>query len=293
MLTSVSKAIAHTKNWFNQPYPLYYVGKSLWVIVGVLVLMSFLFNFLFEPFHVYQPEHKMPFVFISLIHGLNTGFVLFLLSFLVKSKKTRNNWKIWKEVAFIFLFFLLVGIAQFLIRDIIYDNPNNWTRTYLLEEIRNTFMVGSLFLFIILPFNYNRLKSYYKEEPHLRNTGVISASTVSTIPVETPLANEQFYLDLNSFLFAKADGNYTEVYLINSSAEKLVKRMPLKMLEDKLSSYPYIFKIHRSYLVNTRSISRIQGNALGFRLEIQNGKYFLPVSRNRVPAFKQLMQDRT
>ena len=54
----------------SEQYPYLYQGKSLWTIISLLFLMTFFFGYLFEPFEVYIPEHKMNYFFIYFIHAL-------------------------------------------------------------------------------------------------------------------------------------------------------------------------------------------------------------------------------
>jgi hypothetical protein len=54
----------------RQPYPFYLKGDTLWIIAAILFFMSFVFNYFFQPFHVYTPEHKFDYFWISLIHSI-------------------------------------------------------------------------------------------------------------------------------------------------------------------------------------------------------------------------------
>src|SRR5690606_33743352 len=128
-------------------------GRSLWIISGLLFTMTLFFNYLFEPFEVYVPEHKMDFFWICFTHAVVPVLVLLQISILIKQGKIGDQWTVKKEFTFILSFIVVVGIAQFLIRDIIYDNPNNWSFRYLYEEIRNTFLEGTLFFFILISLN--------------------------------------------------------------------------------------------------------------------------------------------
>ena len=64
------------------------------------------------------------------------------------SVKEDTHWNLGKEILHISIILFLIGIADFLIRDVIYTNPNNWSLRYLWEEVRNTFLVGLLLQFI-------------------------------------------------------------------------------------------------------------------------------------------------
>jgi len=279
-------------NFLRQPYPFYYSGKALWIISGLLFAMSLLFNYLFEPFEVYVPEHKMDFFWISFIHATVPILILLLLSLFFKLYNIEEKWNIKKEISFVLLFIIIVGIAQFLIRDIIYDNVNNWSFRYLYEEIRNTFLIGILFISILVPLNFNRLYS-----KNIKNANVLNASHDLLEPVEnskllikTNLKNENLQLDINNLLFAKADGNYVELCLKEVEAKKIILRITLKELESVLRPYSNIIKTHRSYLVNMYHIKNITGNAQGYKLQLNNFNEIIPVSRNMINDFNAKMK---
>jgi len=68
-----------------------------------------------------------------------------------------------------------------------------------------------------------------------------------------------------------------------------LKRLPLKDFEIQLKAYPYILKIHRSYIVNLKAIKFISGNAQGYVLHLKNyPQKTIPVSRSKIKAFNIL-----
>ena len=281
--------------FLSQPYPFYYEGRDLWVIAGLVFFMTFIFTYFFEPFIVYEPEHRVNYFYICLIHSTTPVVILCLWSLFYKLKnKATEKWNVKREIFFVMIFFLLIGIGQFLIRDIIYDNPDNWSWYYLYEEIRNTFLVGTLFAAILIPLNLNY--QFYKNQkqalalfPFLVSDDVTTHS--SSVFIKTQVKNDDFYMVPDDFIFARSDGNYMEVYLMNgNTAEKIVKRLTVKELEAQLCKYPFIMKTHRSYLVNLKGVGTITGNAQGYRLKIKNYNETLPVSRYMISEFNKRFQ---
>ncbi len=270
-----------------QPYPFYYHGKNLWIVASLLFVMTIFFNYIFEPFEVYIPEHKMDHFWISSIHACTSVVIIGLLSLIKITSKSEENWNVRKEILLITFFLLLVGIAQFLIRDIIYNNPNNWSWKYLYEEIRNTLLIGTLFAIILTSLNYNRLNKKYIKNANALDlfTKELEPRTNSIVFIKTQVISDAFELDLNSFLFAKADGNYVELYLNENKINKVIKRITLKELESTLELYPNIIRTHRSYLINLHHIKSVVGNAQGYKLRLNNNDEMIPVSRNMIKEF--------
>ena len=279
-----------------QPYPFYYEGQFIVVITGIIFLMTFFFNYFFKPFNVDISEHKFDFFWISNLHAFISILVFIILISIIKLRpRIDEYWNVLRELLFLAILLFLIGVGQFLIRDIIYNNPNNWSLTYFIEEIRNTFLIGMLFTFIIVPLNFNRL--YYlnfkkANSIKLTNNQKSIALKSSVVFIETQVKNDAFQLEVSNFQFAKADGNYLEIYLDKEGkTEKLFKRISIKNLYSKLSSYPFIIKTHRSYLINIYKVENITGNAQGYKLRIKDHSDVIPVSRKMIPFFEEKMKN--
>ncbi|MCX2680485.1 LytTR family DNA-binding domain-containing protein [Galbibacter sp. EGI 63066] len=222
-----------------------------------------------------------------MIHSLTPAIVLYLLSIVGKVFRLEDRWNVGKEAILIFFFFLIVGLIQFLIRDIIYDNANNWSWDYLFEEIRNTFLVGLLFITILIPINFARLNTKNTNSANTLNNNIKNNPHVIKRANNNIKIND-LELDINQFMFAKSEGNYLEIYLYKRNPNKVLIRTTLKNVETLLKTYPNIIKTHRSYLVNYNYIEKINGNAQGYQLHIN--KYIVPVSRNMITNFNLSMK---
>lgn len=275
------------KQFLDQPYPFYFEGKSLTIIITVVFLMAFGFNYLFSPFNVYVPEHKMNYVFISMIHALVTIIVLLCLSLLLKiTPKYTEKWNVSKEIIFLGTFLILVGVGQFLIRDIIYDNPNNWSWQYFFEEIRNTFLVGILFVAILVPLNFSVLYRRNQNKASLLSQNKLFKDH-SKIYIKTAVKGDDFHLKMNDFLYAKADRNYVEIYsLLDSRIEKKLKRISIKDLDIQLTQFENVIRTHRSYMVNLNHLVAVKGNAQGYKIQLTDNEIIVPVSRSYIPKLE-------
>ena len=63
--------------------------------------------------------------------------------------------------------------------------------------------------------------------------------------------------------------------------------MTIRELESQLANLPWIFKTHRSYLVNLNKISAVSGNAQGYQLSLQQYSATVPVSRGQLKKFDE------
>lgn len=233
----------------------------------------------------------MSFFWISFIHSL-VAFLIVIIALAIANKiVNEDHWKVWKEIILISFLLLLIGIGQFLVRDVIYDNPDNWSWQYFYEEIRNTFLSGILFVFILVPINYLRLNRKH----FLTAESFTAKSTDPPIPdkiqlkIATQQKSDDFYLNPNDLIFAKTEANYLEIFLEGTNQPtKLLKRMTLKDFHRQLIECPQFFKTHRSYLVNLHKVKLVKGNAQGYQLYLKNYNDAVPVSRGMVTEFEKV-----
>lgn len=283
----------HFLDYIKQPYPFYYKDlKKVFLLLCLIALSSFLFTYLFEPFVVNVDEHKIDHLWIIILHSvipIPIAFIYLLL--LKKSVKNIENWTLGKEFLHLAVILFFIGLASFLIRDFIYTIPDNWSFRYLWEEIRNTFLVGILILIMILPLNLQRLISKHSND--LKNLPINQQHTnpvSAVVQIVTPMNKESFDFDIQAFLYAKVDGNYLEIFYKHSNEiKKDLKRLTLKEFTDQLESFPYIFKTHRSYVVNLNTIESFSGNAQGYVLHLKNyTECSIPVSRSKIEEFRRV-----
>lgn len=281
--------------YFDQPYPFYYKGRKLIQISIVIFVLSFFFNYVIQPFETNPAELKLSNFWVAFIHSINPLILLPLFSFVfIKIEAPIENWKLKYEFLFIIVLLIVAGTFQFLVRDILYDNPNNWSWFYVKKELINTFIVGSILAFLVVSVNLNI--QFYKnsEQASAFNLNLKEKTTVlanTEIYIETELKSESFQLDTQQFVFAQAQGNYVELWICNDLGTKsILKRLKLKDLETSLQAFPNMVRTHRSYLVNIDYIQNLNGNAQGYKLHLKNCKEIIPVSRNYLASFNQKLQ---
>ena len=277
-------------NFLKQPYPFYYEGKKLLQITAVLFLISLFFNYLLQPFDVNPQEQKMYYFWICCIHSFSPIFVLLCIALICKLfPKATDDWKIKNECILVFFLLLFTGTSQFLIRDIIYDNSMNWSWRYFREEIFNSFIAGIFLGPIIISINLNRqqLKNSQKADRISSAINTKEHQKNMLVTIETEVKSEKFVFEINSFIYAKAEGNYAEIFLKKEDkVQKLIKRIPIKNLETQLSAFPFIIKTHRSVLLNLNYIEKVTGNAQGYKVQLKDSSDTVPVSRNFIQSFE-------
>ncbi len=265
----------------SKTYPARYGSGSLKNTALLIFGILFGFLLLYKPFGVYEPELKFPYALICFFHALSPSLIFYsyfsCLNLLTGKKIIARGWTLFLECMHLSVVALLVGIASFLMRDAIYNNPYNWSYRYLWEEIRNCYLAGSL-LYVVFLSNIE-----FKRKPEVRNDPVIAGQQVQ---IATQVRQDDFSLQPEDLLYAKADGNYvTLTYLNDKTVTGQLKRISLAQLEAQLSNFSFVFRCHRAYLVNLKHINKVAGNSQGYILTFNHGAGSVPVSRARLADF--------
>lgn len=278
---------------FQQPYPYYYFRANLLKLAATAFIIVFIFLIAFKPFVVNPDEQRMSYWLICVIHALLPTLIFSVYFFVadqVLSEAQKDRWSLGTEIIHLIVLFFLFGVASFLIRDIIYTNPDNWSWHYFSEEVKNTFLGGTLISLILILLNFYRLYSKSQRQAIQINTHLhpLVVDQAQAVSITTNTKADDFVLDVTAFLFARAAGNYVEVYTREShTVAKTLKRLTLAQLEVQLASHA--LRTHRSYLVNPRHIVHVSGNAQGYEVSFANTDLKVPVSRSNLAAFDAAM----
>lgn len=280
------------KNIVNEPYPFNYEGRALlWLLPGIFIF-GLLFLFIFQPFNNNWEEHRYPFIIICVLHSVTA--VLCLLPFFLLANlwvKDKSSWTYGKELLLILFAFAAIGVGNYLIRDFIYaSDSNNWALKYLLEEVKNAFLMGLIIYPLFLWLNGSRLSTKHKKEGELLSEG-LGGNTLGgqkEIAIYNTSGTLELVLPEEKLLFIKADGNYISIYYQENGIQKKMIRNTLSAVSD---SYPAFFRPHRSYLVNVNEIERIGGNSQGYTLHFEDCDLSIPVSRNKKKELIELREN--
>jgi hypothetical protein len=122
----------------------------------------------------------------------------------------------------------------------------------------------------------DKIQTLKKEVSKNTNTVTIHSDTSETLTFNLP-----------ELLFIEADDNYSTVFWKNGHGlEKKLLRVNLKNIENQLNN-SFTIRCHRSYIVNVHAISAITGNTNGYKLQIRDSDFSIPVSR---PKGKELIE---
>lgn len=278
---------------FNIPteYPNRYRQRNLlWYGLAQFTLI-FIFLYLFMPFGVNNAELKFSYPIICALHALVPASIFYLYFSLLnyfRDRLAKPSWTLKKEFLHLAVLFLLIGIAGFLLRSLIYNNPNNLSFYYLGMEIRNVFLVGGL-IYTYLIFARFYFKPVSPIEILFTPAATQSPDVVSTsIFIKAHVKIDDFYFNPNDLLFAKAEGNYVTLNILKDGHLKTeLKRISLKQFEQQLTEFPNLIRCHRAYLINLQQVIKFSGNSQGYLTYFNGTADKIPVSRAYLDVFDQ------
>jgi DNA-binding LytR/AlgR family response regulator len=98
-------------------------------------------------------------------------------------------------------------------------------------------------------------------------------------------------IDVANIAFLEAQDNYVQVnYFEQGMFKRRLLRTTMRKMEDSLKEYDFLFRCHRTYLVNFDLVERVSGNAQGYRLHLSGIEETIPVSRGLNAEVKKRLE---
>ena len=275
---------------FIKPFPQNVLLKK--PVAGATVIA--LFNFVFVM--IYRPAQTHPGYFLSYemtmaAYCAGVGIAALLAIFLMKRTRFFSNsdeWNFLKELFAIFLVVLAMGTAVYFMAFLIEEPADRWNTETLAGSYIGTFLIAGIPLYLFTAVNLNQLfqtkLTHSEHGPEFERHG----ANEKLITLNSPLKKEELSFSPSEFLYAESEGNYVNFYLHRENEiRKEVIRCSISSVEEQLAEYPFLLRTHRAFIVNLKMVDEANGNALGFRLKLQNVQVEIPVSRRHTGTFRE------
>lgn len=275
-------------NFLFQPYPFYEDYKSvlsrLLIISGSIVFVLTVL----QPFGTAEFQHPHKNLFLSgygLIAFLVFAFVFLVLPSLFPRQFSEERWVVWKQISLFILGLFITFCASYLYLNWFFDRPFN-----LNSLLGFGLSLGAISLIptaILTAIEYNRQLKKYQSGAKAVNAQLTRQNENKTkITLYDENKKESFSANSNEINFIQAANNYVEIHFTkDNSPQKFLLRNSLTDIEKQIFS-DSILRCHRSYLVNVDNVSKISGNAQGYRLHFANlEEITVPVSRKKGKDF--------
>lgn len=278
--------IASIKKWFLRPYPFPTTYKSKFLISIGFGLFIFLFLLIFTPFNFRDLKDEV--LYFALMYGIITTSILLLNLLLAPVIFTNifnpNKWTIYKMIIYVLEIMLIISFANWFFSNL-HGNFFAKKGNSFLFFITVTFLVGIFPLFIYVYITERVAnKKYQNIADNISKAQKINQNSDNgkkQIIFVGENKREKLTLLLNDFLCISSEKNYANIiYLKDGEIKNVLFRTSLNKIEAQLSDYKSIVRCHKSYIVNTKQVEKIQGNARSYLLKIPKLDFLIPVSRN-------------
>lgn len=283
----------------KKPYPYLFSTKRNLIIATVVGLFVSFSESVFVSGNNYIQLTVLDQFCIGITTFMSMMFVFEVLMKYLISLTKKENWIIADEIITICILIFFVSISNYAIFCICNNFPDSiFSFNFFLMSLFWTYVVGLIPTSVIIWINYNIIlnrnlkasREYNaKLEQRLKNAEVRHENEKHEIKLNKKTESLKF--DLDNLLFITAEGNYIEIFSEeNNTLTKTLLRCPLQKIEEELNPHPYIVRVHRSYIVNSRKIISTSGTARDFVLHFNNTEKTIPVSRSKYKEFKQIFE---
>ncbi len=271
----------------NKPYPfnddLKYNSKLIFFIsIGVLA-----FLYLFQPLDVNLMDGKEKlYVVIGLaaITFLSLSLNLLILPSLIPKIFIKKVWTIKKEIFWNLWILSTISVGY-----------------YLYYKVLGVFnidikMILGLIVIAIIPItgviivNRNRMLRYNLKSAEGINKKLQENKHIDDrlVHFQSDYAKDNLSIKVSLIVVIRAANNYIEVFWKEGKGIKSqMIRTSLRKAEELLNEEKFLFKCHRSYLVNLNFIDKVEGSVQGYKVFFENIDFFVPVSKNFASKLKE------
>ncbi len=271
------------RTWLNKPFPVWEDTFTRKVLLIVFIeIFSIGFKYIYKPFGMELTGNYTLSSFLG--HGILNIFVLsfqlFLLPKLFKGYFSEKNRTVGRQIMWILVLFLILTIvhASFSFFDGVYlVIPNS-----LIDSLFVNLSIGIFPIAVIVLLGYvKQLEDKLKEKEIYTAKYLEKEVKNELIEITSETGNEKIQLPLNNLLYIKSADNYSEVYYNEGEQmNRKILRTTLSSIEGNISS-EYLFKIHRSYIINLQKIDEVIGNSNKCDIILKDLETPLPVSRSK------------
>ncbi len=277
---------------FRKSYPQSFIIKKPLAGSAIIAIACFAFVMLYRPLNTHSSGNftyfqTMGIYATALLLGL---FIMISVIKQLKFFKAKNQWTLGKELLFLLLISLSMGIIIYLSAYVIEPASERLNFATLFDSVKNAFLIGLIPLILFTFFNYGFLHS---KPVHIKyENDKNELSTEKPVKIESQLKKEHLQITPHEFVYAEAEGNYVTFFLnIDGRLTKKSIRNTISAIDKQLHVRDEFFRCHRAFIINLKYVKTKRGNSSGYRIKLKNVENEIPVSRNRTAHFKEKLKN--
>lgn len=276
--------------FLKKPYPfnddLSHNAKIIFFIsLGVLA-----FLLIFQPIEISSFSKKQIFYLVTglaVSTFLVLSFNLIILPSLFPKIFNNKGWNIKKEIIWNLWILLAISTSDFMFYSKLFD-----VFDINFNDIINIILLGVLPVAVLIIINQERLLKAHLKSAQQLNTKLINSKQQKEqfIHFESDYKKDDLIIKSDSLVVLKSADNYIEVYYDSDGiVKKQMIRSTLQKAEEVTTEYEFIFRCHRTFIVNINHIVEIQGNSQGYKLFFKNIDFPVIVSQKYINEFTKLI----
>lgn len=274
--------------FLDKPYPfnddLKHNAKIiLFISLGILV-----FLLIFQPIEISSFTTKEIFFLVTGI-AVSTFLVLtinlIVLPSLFANVFNSSKWDIKREIAW--NVWILLAISS---SDMLFYSKLFGVIDIGFPDVGRIIFLGFLPVAVLIIINQDRLLRSNLKSAQLLNKRLLERKEQNEKLVHfvSEYKNDEITLKPSTLFLIKSADNYIELYYEREGLlQKHTVRSSLKNIEITLHDFDYLFRCHRSYIININHIKEIQGNSQGYKLYFENLDFPVQVSQKYITEFKR------
>lgn len=284
-------------NIFTRPYPTVN-AREIWKRASITGFLVFLILFLLKPFGL----DGLPFatlLFDTIGYGLITATIIFATSktlpLLFPKYFEEDHWTVGKEVISITFYTILIAIGNYSYNVVKDYTDFTWEGFFFM--LLSTASIAAIVVSVVVLLQANRsLKRNLQSAKSMSHK--IHTQTPETLKAPSPsmllpseVESQSIELHPERIVCLVSDANYIDCIYLDSKQQQQKNRIRNRMrsIEELLQPYPYLFRCHRAFIVNTNYIEKVDGNAKGYILQLNEYDTPIPVARSKGKKLKELL----
>ena len=276
--------IRKIKEWLLKPYPLFVKPKPKLIIAFGIGLFIFVFLSIFNPFD-FETFTKQESLYYKVLYSSITIVVIlvnvFIVQFLFSSFINKKSWKVYKEILIDLEIVIVITILNWILSDYssFYDKDSYFDFRFFLMATISVGVIPLSFYIVVEERIFSKRQEQKKKEQKVKQNTIIDVGDVVTIKGDNK--NEIIKIELQGLLYITSEKNYCSIfYLEDGKIKEKLLRSSLNKIERQLKPYNFVFRCHKSFIVNMNNIEKIIGNAHRYNFVLKNvSNILIPISR--------------
>ncbi|MFU8844753.1 MAG: LytTR family DNA-binding domain-containing protein [Bacteroidales bacterium] len=275
--------------FLNKQYPFNDDLKDNTRIIFFISMGVFVFLFLFQPLQIDSLATRDKYFLViglGIITFLSLSLNLLILPSLFPGILKGSKWNVKKEIIWDIWILFTVCVGYFLYYKAL------GIMAFGFDMIITMILIAIVPISVLITFNRNRLlRSHLKSANELN----IKLKENKSLPEKlvhfiSDYQKDNLSIKVGLIMIVRSANNYIEVFWKeNQAVRSQMVRCSLTKAEEVLADTWFIFKCHRSYLVNIHHIDKIEGSPQGYQLFFEKIDFIVPVAKNYTKQLKDLI----